>query len=194
PGSFYLVAKSIVYDQFSSRMSNTTRQTGFLCFSRRPVPISELPFGYQQASSCDRMLMSKANFIVMVLALSIVVSARGAAGIALEANAQWQMEFSDLPVTLATMSTGQRQPPRLTVRLPANYSRERKFPLFAFLNGADGGRGDTLPRDPKTIGSNDFICASLPLFKRAFHKTDGLWVTVDDVDTASRPYRVRFPE
>lgn len=138
------------------------------------------------------MLMSKANCIVMVLALSVVASARGAAGIALEADARWQLEFPDLPDTLATMSTGQRQPARLTVRLPANYSREGKFPLFAFLNGNDGGRGDTLPVDPKIIGSNDFICASLPLFKRAFDKTDGVLVTVDDFETASRAYRVMF--
>jgi hypothetical protein len=134
--------------------------------------------------------MSKSNCIVMVLALSVVASTRGAAGIALEADARWQLEFPELPDTLATMSTGQRQPARLTVRLPANYSRESKFPLFAFLNGDDGGRGDTLPRDPKIIGSNDFICASLPLFKRAFDKMDGVLVTVDDFATVSRAYRV----
>ena len=138
------------------------------------------------------MLVSKVNCIVMVLALRVVVCARGAAGIALEANAQWQLEFPGLPDTLATMSTGQRQPPRLTVRLPANYSREGKFPLFAFFNGNDGGRGDSLPRDPKTIGSNDFICASLPLFKRAFEKRDGVLVTVDDFETAGRAYQIMF--
>ena len=136
--------------------------------------------------------MLKANCIVMVLALGVVASARGGVGIALEANARWQLEFPDLPDTLASMSSGQRQPALLTVRLPANYSRERKFPLFAFLNGDDGGRGDTLPRDSKTIGSNDFICASLPLFKRAFDKRDGVLVTVDDFEIASRAYRVMF--
>lgn len=138
------------------------------------------------------MLMSKANWIVMLLALGFIASARGAAGIALEANARWQLEFPDLPDTLATMSTGQKQPPRLTVRLPANYSREGTFPLFTFLNGNDGGRGDTLPVDPKIIGSNDFICASLPLFKRDFDKTNGVLVTVDDFATVSRAYRVMF--
>ncbi len=54
------------------------------------------------------------------------------------------------------------------------------------------GRGDTLPRDPKAIGSNDFICASLPLFKRAFDKRDGVLVTIDDFETASRAYRAMF--
>jgi predicted esterase len=63
------------------------------------------------------------------------------------------------------------------------------FPLFVFLNGNDGGRGDTLPLDRKTVGSNDFICANLPLFKRTFDKTDGGLVTVDDFETVSRAYR-----
>ena len=128
--------------------------------------------------------------MVMVFALSVILSARGATGVVLEPDSRWQLEFPELPDTLATMSTGQRQPARLTVRLPANYSRESKFPLFVFLNGDDGGRGDTLPRDSKVIGSNDFICASLPLFKRAFDKRDGVLVTVDDFETASRAYRI----
>ena len=38
----------------------------------------------------------------------------------LEADARWSLEFPDLPDTLATVDTGERQPARLTVRLPAN--------------------------------------------------------------------------
>jgi hypothetical protein len=134
----------------------------------------------------------KVTWIVLILGLSLGVSSRETVGIALEADAQWHLDFPDLPDTLATMSTGQRQPARLTVRLPGNYSRNRKFPLSAFLNGNDGGRGDTLPRDPQTIGSNDFICVSLPLFKQALNKTDGVLVTVDDFEIVSRAYRAMF--
>src|SRR5258705_3179795 len=128
------------------------------------------------------MFTLNANRIVMVLALSFGTFAQGAVGVALEADVRWSLEFPDLPDTLATMTTGERQPARLTVRLPANYSRDGKFPLFVFLNGNDGGRGDTLPLDRETVGSNDFICANLPLFKRAFDKTDGGLVTVDDFE------------
>ena len=126
----------------------------------------------------------------MVLALSFSAFAQGAVGVQLKADARWSMDFPDLPDTLATMTTGERKPARLTVRLPANYSRDGKFPLFVFLNGNDGGRGDTLPLDRKTVGSNDFICANLPLFKRAFDKKDGGLVTGDDFETVSRAYRV----
>ena len=109
-------------------------------------------------------IMLAAHCIVIALALSVIPLASGAADVALEPDARWQLEFPDLPDTLATMTTGERQPARLTVRLPANYSRDGKFSLFVFLNGGDGGRGDTLPLDRKTVGSNDFICVHLPLF------------------------------
>src|SRR3974390_729208 len=136
---------------------------------------------------CSRQMAPR---IVMVLGLGFAALAHGGVDVSLEADARWSLDFPDLPDTLATMTTGERQPPRLTVRLPINYSRDDKFPLFVFLNGSDGGRGDTLPLDRKTIGSNDFICANLPLFKRAFDKADGGLVTVDDFETVSRAYRV----
>src|SRR5262245_13397068 len=101
------------------------------------------------------------------------VIACGAANVKLEPNARWSLDLPELPDTLAPMSSGQKQPPRLTVQLPENYSRDGKFPLFVFLNGGDGGRGDSLPLDCRTVGSNDFICANLPLFKRMFDKQVG---------------------
>jgi hypothetical protein len=126
----------------------------------------------------------------IAIALFACVFACRAADVKLEPDARWSLEFPELPETLTTMVTGERQPARLTVRLPANYSRDGKFPLFVFLNGGDGGRGDTLPLDHKTVGSNDFICANLPLFKRRFDKNAGGLVSVDDFETISRAYRV----
>lgn len=131
---------------------------------------------------------------VKTLAIALFVCgiplACAAAEVKLEPDARWSLEFPDLPDTLATMDTGERQSARLTVRLPANYSRDGKFPLFVFLNGGDGGRGDTLPIDRRTVGSNDFICVNFPLFKRAYDKKDGGLVTVDDFETVSRAFHV----
>jgi hypothetical protein len=60
-----------------------------------------------------------------------------------------------------------------------------------FLNGDDGGFGDRLPIDRRTIGSNDFICVNLPLFKHAYAGTnDSKIVTMDDYDTMSHAYKV----
>jgi hypothetical protein len=95
--------------------------------------------------------------IISLLACAAAIAC-GAADVKLEANARWSLEFPELPDTLATTATGQRQPARLTAQLPANYSRVGKFPVFVFLNGGDGGRGDTLLLHRQTVGSNDFIC------------------------------------
>ena len=122
---------------------------------------------------------------LLALLTAFCLFARGAE-VKLEPNARWQLEFPDLPATLATMTTGKMQPARLTARLPANYSPESRFPLFVFLNGGNGGHGDTLPIDHKTVGSNDFICVNLPLFRR---RLDTNIVSMDDFDTISRAYR-----
>lgn len=129
------------------------------------------------------------GMVAIALPLVFASVVYGAVEVKLEADARWQLEFAELPDTLATLASGERQPARLTVRLPATYSREGKFPLFVFLNGGDGGRGDTLPLDRKTVGANDFICVNLPLFKRVFSKDDGGLVTVDDFGAVSRAYR-----
>jgi hypothetical protein len=127
----------------------------------------------------------------MTALLTCGVIACGAANVKpLEPNAQWSLYFPELPDTLATMWSGQRQPARLTVQLPANYSRGGKFPLFVFLNGFDGGRGDNLPLDRGTVGSNDFICVNLPLFKHTYSTNDDRLISMDDFPTLSRCYRV----
>jgi hypothetical protein len=134
--------------------------------------------------------MTSAYTLTIALLVTLAAPAQVAESVKLEPNARFYFEFPDLPDTLATKATGNKQPPRLTARLPANYSRERKFPLFVFLNGGDGGRGDSLPLDRTVVGSNDFICVNLPLFKRTYDTNDGGLISVDDFDTVSRAYRV----
>jgi hypothetical protein len=127
----------------------------------------------------------------VVLFFVIAIYARGADETKLEPNARWHLFFPDLPETLATMGTGEKHPTQLTVRLPANYSRAGKFPLFVFLNGDDGGFGDRLPLDRRTCGTNDFICVNLPLFKCSYTGTnDTKIITMDDCETMSRAYRI----
>jgi hypothetical protein len=101
-------------------------------------------------------------------------------------SARLTFEFSDLPEMLATVGQDKKEPARLTALLPENYSAQGRFPLCVFLNGGDGGRGDRLPLDRKTIGSNDFIIVSLPLFKSPGET--GL-VKMSDFEAISRAYR-----
>src|ERR1051325_8399651 len=39
------------------------------------------------------------------------------------------------------------------------------------------------------VGSNDFVCVNLPLFKRAYDTNNGPIITVDDLETISGAYR-----
>jgi len=82
-------------------------------------------------------------------------------------NGYVHLDFPQLPDTFYTMKTGTKVPAQLTAHLPSNYSTDRKFPLFVFLNGGDGGDADmnSTGGTPLTIGYTDYICVSLPLFK-----------------------------
>lgn len=83
----------------------------------------------------------------------------------LKPNAILKFEFPELPETFATMVTGNSKPAMLTAQLPSNYSTKGKFPVFVFLNGSEGGRGDSVATARIIIGDKDFICVSMPLFK-----------------------------
>jgi predicted esterase len=77
--------------------------------------------------------------------------------------------------------------------LPDNYSADGTFPLCVYLDGWDGGRGDRPGIARAIVGSRDFICVNMPLFKRAYSTNGGdlgLLITVDDFETVSRAYRM----
>ena len=126
---------------------------------------------------------------IIATALVFTVSAYGADGVKLEPNATLSFEFPDLSDTLATMITGEKQTARLTAELPENYSSDGKFPLFIFLHGGHGGHGKPHPVTREIAGKRDFICVTLPLFKRTFDTNEGALVSMDDFDTVSRAYR-----
>ncbi len=133
----------------------------------------------------------KKTFRLLALALIVTACARGSEIVKLEPNATLQFDFPDLPDTLATVYTGERQPARLTAQLPENYSHEGRFPLCVYLDGGDGGRGDKQGIARRIVGARDFICVNLPLFKRACDTNDALAVLVslDDLETISQAYR-----
>lgn len=115
-----------------------------------------------------------------------------AADVKLAPNVTLRFEFPELPDTLLSVSTGDRQPALLTATLPANYTKEGRFPLFLYLNGSEGGRGDTPERGRSVIGDRDFICMSLPLFKRRVDPSEmarGLMISMDDFAILGSSYR-----
>lgn len=74
--------------------------------------------------------------------------------------------FPDMPPTFYRLDTGQKIPTQMTVFLPTNYDRNRKHPLLIFLEGGNGG-GATNPKVARALSEEkDFVCVSLPLFKK----------------------------
>jgi predicted esterase len=134
--------------------------------------------------------MKKLLSVLMAFCVGVAYGARGADDVKLEPDATVRLEYPDLPDTLETLATGERQPARLTFTLPTNYSRDRKFPVFLFLDGDKGGRGDGLPIPGRKVVPRDFICVALPLFKRAYRKDEGALITMEDYETLSHAYSV----
>jgi hypothetical protein len=131
--------------------------------------------------------MKALSFILLVAAPAFAAE--------LAPNGTLRFEFPDLPPTLVTMTGGAPQPATLTARLPDNYSDDRQFPLFLYLLGGTGGRGDegNLQFGLKIIGPRDFIVVTLPLFKKKLdvkERHNGLMVAMDDFETIARSYRV----
>lgn len=133
--------------------------------------------------------MNRLRVVAVALFLPLA-SICGDAGKALKPDAVLQWDFPDLPETLASMLTKERKPARLTAQLPENYSRDGKFPLFVFLHGGHGGHGEPHPVTREIIGPRDFICVTLPLFKRAYDEKEGALVAMDDFDTIRRAYGI----
>src|SRR2546426_9097718 len=82
------------------------------------------------------------------VAITVILTsafARGAEDVKLEPNALLRFDFPNLPETLASKFTGEKQAARLTAQLPDNYSASGDFPLFIFLHGGHGGHGDPHP-------------------------------------------------
>jgi hypothetical protein len=130
------------------------------------------------------------RFFTVVVFFVIAICTHGADEVKLEPKARWHLYFPELPDTLAAKVTGQKQPTQLTAKFPANYSAAGKFPIFLFLDGNHGGFGDRIALDERTIGTNDFICVNLPLFKKDFPDTNSGLVRIDDYETMSHAYQV----
>jgi predicted peptidase len=126
---------------------------------------------------------------IIIIALAFTVPCCCENDIRLEPNASLSLEFPDLPETLATKFTGEKQPARLTAELPENYSSDGRFPIFIFLHGGHGGHGRPHPITREIAGKRDFICVTLPLFKQTFDPDEGALISMDDFALIGRAYR-----
>ena len=91
--------------------------------------------------------------------------------------------FPEMPPTYWTMATSNQGPARLSISLPKNYTPSGKFPLLVFLHGGSGGNGG--PKAPiVSVMTEDqnFVCVSMPLFKKIAPRDPGGNVVMRDED------------
>jgi hypothetical protein len=88
----------------------------------------------------------------------------------LQPNSVFTLEFPELPPTFYVQKGGGKVPAQISVRLPSNYSPEKKFPILAFLEGGNGGSADlnATGGSSSMMGGSDYICVAMPLFKKSY--------------------------
>lgn len=104
-------------------------------------------------------------------------------------------QFPELPDTLYTMTQGEKVMPQMSVRLPDNYTADRKFPVFLFLHGNPGGKADPAALDKlqAIMKDKDFILVNIPLFKKDIDKSeifDGCMISIADYPVVKKCYDV----
>ncbi len=90
--------------------------------------------------------------------------------------------FPEMPPTFHALYVKKDLNTQMTVLLPRNYDPRRKHPLLVYLNGGDGGNGDTLGAARGISGQQDFVCVSMPLFKADKPWTPGFGYIMVEAD------------
>ena len=83
------------------------------------------------------------------------------------------VHFPEMPLTFWAMENSKKDPAQMTITLPKNYTPTGKFPLLVFLNGGDGDNGGRLHINSAITADKDFVCATVPLFKKIAPKDPG---------------------
>lgn len=102
-------------------------------------------------------------------------------------------EFPKLPKTLAGNT------PIITLRLPDHYTTQKTYPLFIFLYGGEGGKGDRIDTPLAVVGKEDYIIGNFPLFgqKNVSEPHDGILVSFDnysDISLAIQEFMTKIDE
>lgn len=129
-----------------------------------------------------------------VMAAVLLMASNGIAApeVSLEPGATVQFAFPDLPPTLHAQARNEPAPAKLTARLPDNYDPKGKWPLFVFVSGGVGAKGDDASAAREIVGPRDFVAVSMPLFQRTFDPKQmlgGIALTIDDFETLRAAYR-----
>jgi hypothetical protein len=100
---------------------------------------------------------------------------------------------ADLPPILHTLMTSEKAIPTLTFRLPDDYDSTKTYPLLVYLPGWDGGLKGNMYNAQTIAGTNGWIAATLPLFKKTIDKSEpggGMLVSMEDYPVVAKCYEI----
>jgi len=102
-----------------------------------------------------------------------------------------KISFPDLSPSLFTMFTGTAVAPTMAYRLPDNYDPAQRYPLLVYVPGYHGGPDGNIENARIIAGNEDWVIASLPLFKNSLDRDEigrGILVGFDDYSALSKAY------
>lgn len=108
-------------------------------------------------------------------------------------NIEKVLSDPEFPQTLRTLMSGENVFPTLTFRLPDDYDPQKKYPLLVYVPGGDGGVKGNITNARTIAGTNGWIVATLPLFKKIVDKSEpggGIIVSMEDASLISRCYEL----
>jgi len=88
-------------------------------------------------------------------------------------GATFNVQFPEMPATYWAMESSKKEPAQMSITLPKNYAAAARFPLIIFLQGGSGGNGGRPAIVSAMTGDQDFIYATMPLFKKVAPKDPG---------------------
>ena len=96
-----------------------------------------------------------------------------------------------VPPTLYSMVHEEAVSPTLTYRLPDGFDPEQRYPLLVYVPGFHGGRSGNIGNALTIAGREDWVIASLPLFKTTLDRDEingGIRIGFRDYSTLSHAY------
>ncbi len=138
--------------------------------------------------------LNRAGSLVFLVLLTVIVSLSGAEEkTTLMPGVVTTLEFPELPPTLFAMHTATKAVTALQIRLPDNYTNDRKFPLFVYIHGSHGAASGYFNWTTNVVGTKDWVIVTLPLFKKTLNEKEphkGIKVSFDDYTVIRDSYQV----
>ncbi len=139
------------------------------------------------------MIQTRSSRHVAVFTLALLLAGAWVVAEELSPGEVVEVAFPILavPPSLYSMMTETPAPPMLMYRLPDGYDPERRYPLLVYVPGFHGGLSGNIGNAQTIAGRENWVVASLPLFKSTVDREEisgGILIGFQDYSTLSKAY------